>query len=107
MNSKESIVESATRQVNPSGFALQQALMWIVKCYELGAAEMKAADEVAAANVNRMVASGEAYIVARVDLSQQSCSFLFCRDNAGEDATELQLFASFFEPMAPTSNRVN
>lgn len=107
MKTKTAVIKVTEDQAANSGFCLQQALLWVQKCYALGAAEMAAVDDVAAANVKRMVASGEAHIEARLDLSQQSCSFMFCMDNAGEDAIQMQLFAQFFAPAAPTSNSIN
>lgn len=107
MNTKQAVVKVTESQTEESGFCLHQALAWVQKCFVIGAAEMAAVDDVAAANVKRMVASGEAHIEARIDLSQNTCAFIFCMDAAGENARELQMFTQCFAPMAPTSNSIN
>ncbi len=98
MSNKQAVVRVTEDQTENSGFCLHQALAWVQKCFIIGAAEMAAVDDVAAANVKRMVASGEAHIEARMDLSQNTCAFVFCMDSGGENARELRLFTQCFAP---------
>ena len=103
----QAIIKITEDQAEDSGFCLQQALAWVQKCFIIGAAEMEAVDEVAAANVRRMVASGEAHIEARIDMSQQSCAFIFHMDQGGENASAIQMFTQFLAPTTPTSTSIN
>lgn len=99
------LVKASAEQLESSGFCLQQALIWMHKCYSLGAVEIAATDEIAAANIKRMTASGEAHIEARLDLSQQSCAFYFCQDNATGDQGDMRLMTLFFEPPKPAGQQ--
>lgn len=107
MNTEQAVVKVTEVQTENSGFCLQQALAWVQKCFLIGAAEMAAVDDVAAANVKRMVASGEAHIEAKIDMSQQSCAFIFHMDQGGENAREIRMFTQFLAPDTPTSSNIN
>jgi hypothetical protein len=103
-NTKQTVVKIIDDQAENSGFALEQALRWIQKCYDIGFKEFAEVDDVAAANVRHMLANDEAHIEARVDLSQNTCAFIFCRDGAGENAREARMFT---QCLAPASNSIN
>lgn len=107
MSNKQSVIKVTEDQTENSGFCLQQALAWVQKCFVIGATEMDAVDDVAVANVKRMVASGEAHIEARIDMSQQSCAFILHMDQGGENAREIRMFTQFLAPDTPTSSNIN
>ena len=97
----QAVIKVTEDQTDNSGFCLQQALAWVRKCYQLGAAEMAKVDDVAAANVETVLANGTGHVEARIDLTQQSCSFVLCLDHAGEGAHELRMFVQGFIPESP------
>lgn len=99
------IVEASPDQVKDAALCFHQSLKWMHQCYALGAAAIEEADEIAAAKIRRMTAAGQAHIEARMNLSQQTCTFFFCHDNAGEDAEAMELMTLFIKPPAPVGRQ--
>lgn len=95
-------IEANAGQVSDPAFCLHQSLKWMHRCYALGAVAIEEADEVAASVIRLMTAAGQAHIEARMNLSQQTCTFYFCHDDAGEGAEDMHLMTLFFKPPAPT-----
>lgn len=104
-NTTTTAMQASADQVNDAALCFQQSMMWMQRCYALGAVQIEEADEIAAAKIRRMTAAGLAHIEARMDLSQQSCTFFFCHDAAGEDAVEMELMTLFVKPPAPPENQ--
>jgi len=80
------------------GFCLQQAFVWLSRCYELSDRDFRTLHREEAARRDAAIANGVATIGARVDMTGLTVRFVLNLDDSATGAMEIPLFDQGFVP---------